>query len=48
MRGATGEDLLFPTTRSKDGEAFAFELVGKEKGCGHLVFGRCGRQIDGF
>ena len=48
MRGAAGEDLLFPTARSKDGEAFTSELVGKEKSRGHLEFGRRGRQIDGF
>ena len=48
MSGAAGKDLSFPTARTKDGEAFASELVSEQKGCGHLGFGRRGRQIDGF
>jgi hypothetical protein len=36
MRGAAREDLLFPAARPIDGEALASELVGEEKGCGHL------------
>src|SRR6185295_13098928 len=48
MRGAASEDLLFPAARSIDGEALASELVGEEKGCGHLRFRCCGWQIDGF
>ena len=48
MRGAAGKDLLLPTARSIDGEAFASELVGEQKGRGQLGFGRRGRQIDGF
>ena len=48
MRGAAGKDLSFPTARTKDGEAFASELVCEQKGCGNLGFSRRGRQIDGF
>ena len=48
MREAAGKDLSFPAARSKDGEAFASELVCEQKGRGHLWFGRRGRQIDGF
>ena len=48
MSGAAGKDLSFSAIRSKDGEAFASELVCEEKGRGHLGFGRRGRQIDGF
>jgi len=48
MSGAAGKDLSFPTARTKDGEAFASELVCEQKGCGHFGFGRRGRQIDGF
>ena len=45
---AAGKDLSFPAAWTKDGEAFASELVCEQKGCGHLGFGRRGRQIDGF
>jgi len=48
MSRAAGKDLSFPTACTKDGEAFASELVCEQKGCGHLGFGRRGRQIDGF
>ncbi len=44
----TRNDLSVSTARSKDGEAFASELVCEQKGRGHLGFGRRGRQIDGF
>ena len=43
MRRAAGKNLSFPTARTKDGEAFASELVCEEKGRGHLGFGRRGR-----
>ena len=43
MRRAAGKDLSFPTARTKDGEAFASELVCEEKGCGYFGFGRRGR-----
>ncbi len=45
MSRAAGKDLSFSTARTKDGESFASELVGEEKGCGHLGFGRRDRQI---
>ena len=48
MSGAAGKDLPFPAACTKDGEAFASELVCEEKGSGHLGFGRRGWQIDGF
>ncbi len=42
------ENLLFPAAGPEDGEAFAFESVGEEKGLCHLGLGRRSRQIDGF
>jgi hypothetical protein len=36
VRGAARKDLVFPAARSIDSEALASELVGEEKGCGHL------------
>lgn len=48
MSGAARKDLVFTAARSIDGETFASELVGEEKGCSHLDFRRRGRQIDGF
>ena len=48
MGETTGKDLSFPAARTKDGETFASELIGEEKGLGHLDFGCRGRQIDGF
>ena len=48
MRGAAGKDLSFPAARSKNGEAFASELICEQKGRRHLGFDRRGRQIDGF
>ncbi len=48
MGGAVRQDLPLPTACTIDGEAFAFESVCEQKGCGHLGLRCRGRKIDSF